>query len=63
MTYHKPTYIAEATVSINAPIAAVWHALRDPELIRQYMFGAEVDTDWREGEPIEIGRASCRERV
>lgn len=43
---------AEATVTINAASADVWNALVTPEAIRQYMFGTDVHTDWKEGSPI-----------
>jgi uncharacterized protein YndB with AHSA1/START domain len=46
------TYIAAATVTINAPTSKVWDALTQPELIKQYLFGTEVTTDWRVGSPI-----------
>ncbi len=44
--------IAQATVQITAPIDKVWNALTDPELIKKYMFGTEVVTEWKEGGPI-----------
>lgn len=44
--------IAEAVVTIDAPAAEVWDALTNPEKIRKYMFGATVESDWREGSPI-----------
>jgi uncharacterized protein YndB with AHSA1/START domain len=44
--------IARASVTINAPSNQVWDALVNPEAIRQYMFGAQVVSDWREGHPI-----------
>ncbi len=46
------TLIATATTTINAPASKVWEALTTPELIKQYMFGADVITDWKEGSPI-----------
>ena len=46
------TAIATAEVSIAAPGAEVWRALTDPEVIKQYMFGSQVETDWRPGSPI-----------
>ncbi|HEV8338489.1 MAG TPA: SRPBCC family protein [bacterium] len=46
------TFIARAEVSINAPRANVWEALTRPELIKQYLFGTDVTTDWRVGSPI-----------
>jgi uncharacterized protein YndB with AHSA1/START domain len=45
-------FIAEATVTINAEVSDVWKALVDPELIKQYLFGSEVVTDWKEGSPV-----------
>ena len=44
--------IAKATVTIKAPRAEVWNALVNPAAIKQYMFGADVRTDWKEGSPI-----------
>jgi uncharacterized protein YndB with AHSA1/START domain len=44
--------IAKASVVIDAPSTKVWDALVSPDAIRQYMFGAHVVTDWREGSPI-----------
>jgi len=46
------TLTAQATVTINAPAVRVWKALTDPELIKQYLFGADVMTDWKEGSQI-----------
>ncbi len=43
---------AEARTTINAPIAAVWQALTDPAIIKQYFFGTNVVTDWKVGSPI-----------
>ena len=45
-------FIAKASIAINAPRQAVWEALTSPEAIKEYMFGARVDTDWQEGGPI-----------
>jgi uncharacterized protein YndB with AHSA1/START domain len=44
--------IAKASVSINAPADEVWNALTDPEVIKQYMFGTTVISDWKEGSSI-----------
>ena len=43
---------AEATVDIDAPREDVWRSLTDPEKIREYYLGAEVETDWQVGSPI-----------
>ena len=44
--------IAEATTTINAPASRVWEALTNSKLIKQYLFGADVISDWKEGSPI-----------
>ena len=45
-------FTAKATTTINAPTSKVWDALTKPELIKQYLFGTEVNTDWQVGSPI-----------
>ena len=44
--------IAQVTILINAPAKRVWDALTKPELIKQYLFGTIVITDWQVGSPI-----------
>ena len=44
--------IAKASISINAPVGKVWDALTKPEVIKQYMFGTNVISDWKQGSPI-----------
>jgi len=44
--------LATADVLINAPVDKVWDALVNPEKIRKYMFGAEVSSGWKAGDPI-----------
>lgn len=44
--------VAHATTTIHAPVARVWDALVNPALIKQYMFGTNVSSDWKEGSPI-----------
>ncbi len=46
------TFVAKATRTINAPTSRVWEALTKPDLIKQYLFGTTVTTDWRVGSPI-----------
>lgn len=43
---------ATATTTINAPAAKVWDALVEPAKIKQYFFGADVISDFKEGSPI-----------
>jgi len=44
--------IAKASIKINAPVAIVWGALTKPKLIKRYMFGTNVFTDWQVGSSI-----------
>ena len=46
------THIAKAAITINAPSSKVWEAVTKPDLIKQYLFGTEVTTDWQVGSPI-----------
>ena len=45
-------HIARAECEIAAPPERVWEALTNPTLIREYMFGSQVETDWQVGSPI-----------
>jgi uncharacterized protein YndB with AHSA1/START domain len=40
------------SITINAGVAKVWHALTTPALIAEYLFGTETVTDWKVGGPI-----------
>ena len=46
------TFVAHASVTINAPRARVWDALVDPEMIERYLPMTSVTSDWSEGSPI-----------
>jgi uncharacterized protein YndB with AHSA1/START domain len=48
----KETFVATATIEIEARIAAVWKALVDPEMIKKYLFGTEATSDWKVGSAI-----------
>lgn len=48
----KNGLVAEASTTIAAPVTAVWDALTTPATIKQYMFGTEVVSDWKQGNPI-----------
>ncbi|HEX2404813.1 MAG TPA: SRPBCC family protein [Acidimicrobiia bacterium] len=45
-------HVAKVSTVIDAPKEQVWEALTEPDSISQYMFGAKVTTDWKEGSPI-----------
>ena len=44
--------IAKASITVNASVTTVWDALTNPETIKQYMFGTEVVSNWKEGGTI-----------
>lgn len=44
--------VAKQSVTINAPAPKVWDALVNPEMVKQYMFGATVASDWTSGSAI-----------
>lgn len=45
---------AHAKVKIEAPVNKVWDALTNPEIVKQYFFGTNLHTDWKEGGPIRF---------
>ncbi|MEO7992470.1 MAG: SRPBCC family protein [Chryseolinea sp.] len=46
------TQIAETSVSVDATPAQVWKVLTTPELVKKYLMGTNVTSDWREGSAI-----------
>jgi uncharacterized protein YndB with AHSA1/START domain len=42
----------KTSLTFNAPEAAVWKGLTDPEIVKQYFFGTNVKSDWKQGSPI-----------
>ena len=44
--------IAKASTTVNVSVIRVWDALTNPEIIKQYMFGTNVISNWKEGSPI-----------
>jgi uncharacterized protein YndB with AHSA1/START domain len=45
-------YTAKADTEISASADQVWAALTDPDQIKEYMFGSQVETDWKPGSQI-----------
>ena len=39
---------------INAPVSKVWNSLTNPEVVKEYFFGTNLITDWKEGGPIRF---------
>jgi len=46
------TFTSKTSTTINAPASKVWDALIKPDLIKQYLFGTQITTDWQVGSPI-----------
>lgn len=46
------TRAIKKSIIINAHAADVWKSLTDPEKIKQWFFGTNVETDWKPGSPI-----------
>jgi uncharacterized protein YndB with AHSA1/START domain len=45
-------YVATAEAVISATPAQVWLALTDPKMVKRYMFGTDVVSDWQQGSSI-----------
>jgi uncharacterized protein YndB with AHSA1/START domain len=45
-------FVAKKRITVNAPPDVVWRALTDPAMVRQYMHGTNLQTDWTVGSPI-----------
>jgi len=48
----EETFSAQTSLTINAPIEKVWQALVDPVIVKQYLHGTDLKTDWNIGAPI-----------
>jgi uncharacterized protein YndB with AHSA1/START domain len=40
------------TITINAPASDVWKGITDPEMVKRYFFGTNVESDWKPGSEI-----------
>jgi uncharacterized protein YndB with AHSA1/START domain len=52
MAANTANLIARSSITIETTPAKVWQALVTPAAIKQYMFGTNVTSDWKEGSPI-----------
>lgn len=48
----KNNLIAETSISIEATPAQVWKALTTPKLVKKYLLGTDVSSNWKEGSTI-----------
>jgi uncharacterized protein YndB with AHSA1/START domain len=46
------SFVAKSNVTIHADAAKVWDALTNPNLVKQYLFGAQAISEWKEGSRI-----------
>ena len=44
--------IAETSISVDATPTQVWKALTTPKMIKKYLMGTDVTSDWKEGSTI-----------
>jgi uncharacterized protein YndB with AHSA1/START domain len=52
------------SITLNADAGKVWEALTKPEMIKKYMSGSEVISDWKVGSPILwVGTSEGAEKV
>jgi uncharacterized protein YndB with AHSA1/START domain len=45
-------FVAASTTTIDAPASHVWDVITDPKAVKEFMFGADLVTDWTVGGPI-----------
>jgi uncharacterized protein YndB with AHSA1/START domain len=45
-------FVASSSVTVEAPPSHVWDIITDPAATKEFMFGAELATDWSVGGPI-----------
>lgn len=48
----KNPLIITNTIEIKAPASKVWDALVNPQKTKQYMFGCETISDWKQGSEL-----------
>ena len=46
--------ISKKSISIEASVAEVWDALINPSIIKEWLYGTDTITDWKEGSPIKF---------
>lgn len=48
----KNNLIAETSISVDATPVEIWKVLTTPKLVKKYLLGTDVTTDWKEGSAI-----------
>lgn len=44
--------IFKTQIDIHATADVVWDAITNPELVKKYFFGSQIETSWQPGSPI-----------
>lgn len=47
-------FTAKKTITIHAPLVAVWKGLTDPAELKKYFFGTNLHTSWKPGTAIRF---------
>lgn len=47
-------HITTFTTEIKASPEEVWKGITDPEMVKQYFFGTDLECTWQEGQPIRF---------
>lgn len=42
----------KCSIEINAAASKIWQAFTDPAMIKKYLFGTDVTSDWKQGSAI-----------
>jgi uncharacterized protein YndB with AHSA1/START domain len=45
-------FVATSAITIDASPDRVWKVITDPAAVKEFMFGADLVTDWTKGSPI-----------
>ena len=45
-------FVAASTITIDAAPDRVWDVITDPAAVKEFMFGADLETEWTVGGPI-----------
>ena len=48
----KHNIMGQVSITIDAPASAVWEALTNPKIIKQYFFETDAHSDWSVGSPL-----------
>jgi uncharacterized protein YndB with AHSA1/START domain len=46
------THTLKTSITFNEPIEKVWRGVTDPELVKQYFFGTDLNSDFKKGSRI-----------